>query len=64
MSTKNSSRVDEVINFVKKYGGLDYAEKIMNDYKNKAIKILLEFPENDSRASLIRLVEYTVSRKN
>ncbi len=63
-SVKNSSSVDEVIRFVKRNGGLEYAAKIMNDYKDKAISILLEFPENDSRTSLIRLVEYTVSRKN
>jgi octaprenyl-diphosphate synthase len=62
-SKKSSAKVDEIISFVKKNGGLDYARKIMDEYKNKAIQILMEFPENESRNSLVKLVEYTVTRK-
>jgi octaprenyl-diphosphate synthase len=60
---KNSKKVLEVLEFVKKHGGLEYAETKMNEYKNLALEIIREFPENDSRNAMIDLVEFTVTRK-
>jgi len=56
-------KVAEVIRFVHKSGGIAYAEKIMNDYKDKALAILRQFPVNPSRNSLEQLVIYTTERK-
>ncbi|MBI9067174.1 MAG: polyprenyl synthetase family protein [Salinivirgaceae bacterium] len=65
MRKKNKSieMVDYIMDFVKSYGGIEYASVIMNDYKNKALNILSEFPQNEANHSLVQLVEYTISRK-
>ncbi len=60
---KNSKKLDEVLNFVANYHGLEYAEGKMNSYKDKALEILFTFPQNPARDSLARLVNYTVERK-
>jgi len=59
---KNQKKVREVVEFVKQNGGLDYATQKMNEYKDKAMKILEDFPDNEAKISLIELVEYTTNR--
>lgn len=54
--------VQKVIQFVTTSGGLEYATEKMNEYKNKALQILDEFPESAAKASLIQLVNFTVER--
>lgn len=54
--------VQKVIQFVTTSGGLEYAAEKMNEYKNKALQILDEFPESAAKASLIQLVNFTVER--
>lgn len=60
---KNKKKVTEIINFVKDKKGLDYAISIMNEYKNKALEILLSFPESKSRKSLEIMLNYVIERK-
>ncbi len=59
----NSDKVKIVIDFVIAKGGITYAEKIMLDYKNKALTLLKDFPESPSRNSLEQLVVYSIERK-
>ena len=65
-SIKNGNRsqkvVNEVVRFVKKKGGIEYARERMDAYKDRALEILNEFPESSSREALYNLVEFTVSR--
>lgn len=56
-------KVSWLIEQINQSGGIDYAMDKMNDYKNKAIELLLGFPENQSRGALINLIEYTIGRK-
>lgn len=61
---KRSQRVvNEVVEFVKDMGGIDFAIDKMQEYKTAAMEILYSFPESPYRSSLHDLVEYTVSRK-
>ena len=61
---KLSDEDKKVINqFVKKNNGFKYAENVMLDYKNKALKILETFPDNESRNSLKILLDYIIDRK-
>ena len=46
-----------------KHGGIDYATKKMQEYKNEALTILTEFPDNPIREGMKQLVEYTTDRK-
>lgn len=59
---KNQNRVNEVIDYVIKSGGIEFSEVKMKEYKEKAINILDNFPDNDSKKSLIELVNFTISR--
>jgi len=43
-------------------GGLEYAAQLMNEFREKAIKGILEFPDSESRTALIELVNYTTTR--
>lgn len=63
-ASKNSGKVDEIIEFVKKSGGIEYAESKMLEFKLKALTLLREFPDNPSRRSLEALVEFTTNRKS
>jgi octaprenyl-diphosphate synthase len=61
---KTKSEINEVINFVTEYGGIEYAEHKMNLFRDKALAILDFFPESEVRESLRKFVQYTTSRKN
>jgi octaprenyl-diphosphate synthase len=59
-----AKKVKEVIEFVKKSGGIEYAEKVMNAYHQEALAILEELPDSVYRKSIIQLVQYTIDRNN
>jgi len=56
-------RVQQVIEFVKKSGGLDYAIATMKQYRDEALTILHTFPDSPSRTSLEQLINYTIERE-
>ena len=60
---KDKKRVKEVIAFVKKNGGLDYAVEKMLAYKEEALTLLNTYPDSDYKDSLILMVNYVVDRK-
>lgn len=60
---EKSDEVQKVINFVIEKGGISYANKIMHEYKLKALDILNKFPENPSKESLRSLLLYSIERK-
>ncbi|TYP75870.1 polyprenyl synthetase family protein [Aquimarina intermedia] len=60
---KNKQRVKEVIDYVKLSGGLNYAVKIMNEFKIKALDILSEYEDSQYKQSLILMVNYVIDRK-
>ena len=62
-SNKNKIKVNKLIHLVKEKGGIEYAEKKMNFYRQNAIKILHEFPKNDYRDSLELMLNYVIERK-
>jgi len=60
---KTRTEIGEVISFVMDYGGLEYAEIKMNQYRDKALAILDSYPESEVKESLREFVHYTTSRK-
>jgi octaprenyl-diphosphate synthase len=60
---KTKAEISEVINFVMDYGGIEYAELKMNQYRDKALAILDSYPESDVKESLKDFVHYTTARK-
>lgn len=61
--SKNSIKVEQIINIVKEKKGLEYAKNKMEIFVNQALEILKEFKNNESKSSLIDLVEYVVKRE-
>ncbi|MFN6036897.1 MAG: polyprenyl synthetase family protein [Bacteroidota bacterium] len=62
-NNNDPEKIQEVVNFVKEKGGLNYASEVMHKYKDKALNVLKEFPDSDARNSLMKLVQYTADRK-
>ena len=60
---KNKTKVKQLISFVKEKGGVEYAKKVMINYKSKALNMILEFPKNDYRESLEFMLDYVIERK-
>ena len=58
-----NKRVKELIAFVKRSGGLDYAISVMKDFQQKAKDILDEFPDSQVRKSLHTMLDYVIERK-
>jgi octaprenyl-diphosphate synthase len=61
--SENPARVAEVIEFVRSSGGLDYARKVMLEYRRQAFELLHAFPNSPARQSLEELVNYVVERE-
>ena len=60
---KNAAKVKELVDMVVAKGGLEYAEQRMNEFRDKAVEQIMQFPENEARKALIELVNYTTTRK-
>ncbi|HET6253023.1 MAG TPA: polyprenyl synthetase family protein [Puia sp.] len=60
---KNAGKVQQVIRKVIETGGIDYATRQMNIYRDEALAILYQFEDNDARKGLEELVRYTTDRK-
>ena len=58
----NTAAVRELVKLVVDKGGVDYATEKMNEFREKAIAGLKEFPESEARESLIELMNYITSR--
>lgn len=59
----DKKRVEEVIQFVKDHGGIEYTQKQMKVYQQKALTILDDFPESEYKTALLDMISYVVDRK-
>ncbi len=60
---EDKKAVNQVIDFVKKSGGLEYAEGVMDKFYREALDILRDFPDSEYKTSLHALVRYTIERQ-
>lgn len=56
-------KVQEVVEFVRSSGGLEYAREAMHDFRRQAFELLRYFPESPARQSLADLVTFVTERK-
>ncbi len=61
-NNNNTRKIDEIINFVYKKNGLEYALTKMHEHKQKAIDSLSDLPDSDAKKSLINLAIYITER--
>lgn len=62
-NSNSSEKIKEITDFVINNQGITASEKYLNEYKNKALDILTEFPDNEAKRSLVLLVDYVINRK-
>ncbi|MBS1564874.1 MAG: polyprenyl synthetase family protein, partial [Bacteroidetes bacterium] len=60
---RRKERVDYVIDIVRKSHGIAYSQQKMEEYRDKALQVLHEFPDNEVRRTLEELVRFTTDRK-
>lgn len=58
----NPQKVSELIEKVNNSGGIEYSKVKMEEYKNKALSILSEMPESESKTAMENLVNFTINR--
>jgi len=58
-----SKKVHEVIEFVKKSGGIEYAQQVMEKFYNESLDILKSFNGSPFKNSLSDLVQFTIMRE-
>lgn len=58
----DDEKVAWLINRVKESGGLEYTQNKMLEYKNIALDLLNDFPDNKAKDSLVSLIEYIITR--
>jgi octaprenyl-diphosphate synthase len=56
-------KVNEVIDYVLKSGGIEYAQQRMQQYKAEALEILDQYPATAASAAMRQLVNYVIDRK-
>ncbi len=59
---RKKERIQWVVQTVAAHGGIDYATKKMLAFRDQALDILEEFPENEVRHALEELVRFTTDR--
>lgn len=62
--SEKPKKVQEVIDFVKKSGGIEYANEAMNNYHLLATNMLSTLPDSVYKKSLSQLVQFTIDRKS
>ncbi len=62
-NNNDKKKVAWVLEVVRNTGGIDYAVQKMNEFKNEALEILKQCPDNEYRKGLEDLVHYVTERK-
>ena len=63
-NSEDASKVKQVIDFVKKSGGIVYANQKMKEYYDQSMALLNELPDSRYKISLGDLVQFTIDRKS
>jgi len=61
---ENKESVKEIIDFVRKNNGINYASETASRYSSKAKELLNVFPDSPSKLALQALVDFVIDRKN
>lgn len=62
-NNNEKQKVQFVLDQVNICGGINYAEKIMNQFRDESLEILHQFEPSETRNALEELVHYTINRK-
>ena len=57
-----ADEVARLVEFTKQNGGIEYAEKMMEEFRQKALELLSDSPEGEIKDALLAYIEYVVKR--
>ena len=60
--TEHPEYREEILDFVKEHGGIDYAMSALSGYVEQAIRALDVFPDSKAKEYLVELAYYTGKR--
>lgn len=60
--SKKKKGLQSIKKFVTEKNGIEYAHQVMLEYKEKALTFLNSFPDDETKKSLVLLVEYVTTR--
>lgn len=58
-----SDEIAQFIQYVKHFGGIEYATQVMKNYRNKALSILPETTSQELKDALTAYIDYVIERK-
>ncbi len=58
-----SEEIAGFVQAIKEQGGIEYAEKVMYEYRNKAVALLQETMNTELREALVAYIDYVIERK-
>ena len=58
-----SDEIAQFIQYVKYFGGIEYATQVMKNYRNKALSILPETTSQELKDALTAYIDYVIERK-
>lgn len=64
IKNKDANKLQQIIEIVSACGGLEYTRTCALEHAQKAQALLLSFPENEYRTSLMELAEFSVNRSH
>jgi octaprenyl-diphosphate synthase len=62
--TKSAADLKFVSQYITSKGGFDYAEKVMQEYHQKALELLNNYPDSEYKRALTAFVGYITTREN
>lgn len=58
----SDDEIDELVNFTRSNGGIEYAEHVMKTFADKAKDVLSSYPDGEIKSSLMMYVDYVIKR--
>ena len=59
----NPDEINELIEFAKQHGGIEYAEQTMQEYRRKALDLLPEGIDENIRKAIVAYIDVVINRK-
>ncbi len=63
-NNNEAEKIAEIVSFVRKSGGVEYAEEVMQRYCDEATMLLQKYEESEARNALLEFVQFTAFRKS
>ena len=61
--TATADEIARLFEFTKEHGGIEYATKVMVDFKEKALSLLAAMEDTDVKRALISYLDYVIERE-